>query len=142
MGMLTFKIFFDAQLKMMIFSISTYVLLRKNITKWSVRNKFFSTKTFTFEMLEVYFLYLQIKVGDSSSLPGVVVRPGKPVRIVELYGEVPRFNTHEITEIVRKANHRRISVVAVTGPVGSGKSFLLNLMKSYLYYYSQVWCDF
>ena len=65
----------------------------------------------------------------------------EPQQIIQFQGETPEFKTEVLKEIIIKggAEHSEVFVIAVTGVLRCGKSFLINLLETYFDYYGQVY---
>ena len=64
----------------------------------------------------------------------------EPQQIIQFQGETPEFKTDVLKEIIIKggAEDSEVFVIAVTGVLRCGKSFLINLLETYFDYYAKV----
>ena len=66
--------------------------------------------------------------------------PTKPELIATFDNDRPKLRVHVLEEMIKKAKakDKQVVVIGITGVFRSGKSFLLNLLETYLEYYSKV----
>ena len=61
-----------------------------------------------------------------------------PVRILDFDGCQPIFESDKLAELLAGVTDTNVFVISITGAYRTGKSFLLNLLKCYLDYFTQV----
>ena len=63
-----------------------------------------------------------------------------PRQIIEFENGVPKFKNQVLKEIIEEAEAEdtQVFVIAVTGTARCGKSFLINVLQTYLDYYAKV----
>ena len=66
--------------------------------------------------------------------------PTKPELIATFDNDQPKLRVHVLEEMIKnaKAKDKHVVIISITGVFESGKSFLLNLLETYLEYYSKV----
>ena len=66
--------------------------------------------------------------------------PTKPELIATFENDRSKLRVHVLEEMIKKAKakDKQVVVISITGVFRSGKSFLLNLLETYLEYYSKV----
>ena len=60
------------------------------------------------------------------------------MRIVDFDGTQPIFETETLEALLKTVAENQVFVISIIGPYRTGKSFLLDLLKSYLDYIAQV----
>ena len=63
-----------------------------------------------------------------------------PQPVIQLSGDKPKFEIDVLQRMIdeAKVNHKDVYVIAISGVYRSGKTFLLNLLYTYLEYYRKV----
>ena len=66
--------------------------------------------------------------------------PTKPELIATFENDRSKLRVHVLEDMIKKAKakDKQVVVISITGVFRSGKSFLLNLLETYLEYYSKV----
>lgn len=57
---------------------------------------------------------------------------GRSVQLADVHDDTFRFDSNVLSAICKKIGERKVSLISVSGPTRSGKSFLLNFFLGFM----------